>query len=232
MESDVIVSADEEVKENSKGVEDYTTLKQGMLNTNFEIDLPYDIASNNMAHSINIKNVDLPTQFKNYAVPKLDQQAYLVGELTNWENLDLLPGKANIIMDDTYIGVTQIDPNTALDTLNLSLGKDKRIYVKRMLVKEESKLSRKDNDITQTFTYELTVRNNKSSTVDFVLKDQYPLSSLQNVEVKVLSKGNADIENKEVGSLTWKLILKPGESRNIKFSYQIKYPKDKKISNI
>jgi hypothetical protein len=38
--------------------------------------------------------------------------------------------------------------------------------------------------------------------------------------------------NTEVGVLTWKLTLKPGESTKVRFVYSVKYPKDKKILNL
>lgn len=212
-------------------LDEYTTLKQGLLNTSFEIDLPYDIASNGEAHSINIKEAAIQSNLKNYAVPKLDADAYLLAEITNWQNLDLIPGNANIIMDDTYIGKSFIDPNTTADTLNLSLGKDKRVGVKRVLVKDASFSKTKDANIKQTFTYELTVKNNKVKDVNVILKDQYPISNLKEIEVELLNSDDAAI-NEELGVLTWKLTLKPGESRKIRFSYLVKYPKDKKLANL
>ncbi len=212
-------------------LDEFTTLKQGLLNTSFEIDLPYDIQSNGLAHSINIKEAAIQSNLKNYAVPKLDADAYLLAEITNWQNLDLIPGNANIIMDDTYIGKSFIDPNSTADTLNLSLGKDKRVGVKRTLVKDASLSKTKDANTKQTFTYELIVKNNKITDVNVILKDQYPLSNVKEIEVELLDDGGATI-NTELGVLTWKISLKPGESKKVRFSYIIKYPKDKKIENL
>jgi uncharacterized protein (TIGR02231 family) len=212
-------------------LDQYTTLKQGLLNTSFEIDLPYDIESNGQAHSINIKEAEIQSNLKNYAVPKLDADAYLLAEITNWQNLDLIPGNANIIMDDTYIGKSFIDPNTTADTLNLSLGKDKRVNVKRTLVKDATTTKTSNDNTKQTFTYELIVKNNKIKDINIVLKDQYPLSNVKEMEVELLDDGSA-IVNTELGILTWKLTLKPGESKKIRFSYKVKYPKDKRIVNL
>lgn len=210
---------------------DFTKLKQGLLNTNFEIDLPYDIESNGLSHSINIKEVSLQARLKNYGVPKLDADAYLLAELPDWESLDLIPGNANIIMDDTYIGRSFIDPNTTADTLNLSLGKDKRIALKRTLVKDSSYAKTKDAFTKQTFTYELVIKNNKITDADVILKDQYPLSNVKEVEVELTNNGEAAV-NTESGVLTWKFSLKPGESKKVRFSYVIKYPKGKRIANL
>jgi len=212
-------------------LQQYTTLNEGQLNTNFEIDLPYDIESDGKLHSVTIKDEEIACILKNYAVPRVDKEAYLLAEVADWQNLDLLPGDANIIMDDTYIGKSVIDPNTTADTLNLSLGKDKRIAVKRSLVKELSSLKTSGGSNKQLFTYEILVKNNKLTDVNLLLKDQFPLSTIKEVEVK-LEDGSDAMVNTETGVLTWKIDLKPGESKKMRFSYSVKYPKDKKIVNL
>ncbi|RYY56257.1 MAG: mucoidy inhibitor MuiA family protein [Chitinophagaceae bacterium] len=212
-------------------IQQYTTLNEGQLNTNFEIDLPYDIESDGELHQVTIRDEEISSILKNYAVPRLDKEAYLMAEVADWQSLDLLPGEANIIMDETYIGKSMIDPGTTADTLNLSLGRDKRVAVKRTLVKELSTLKTNGGYSRQVFTYELTVKNNKLTDVNLLLKDQYPLSNIKEVEVKLDESGEAMV-NTETGALTWKIELKPGESRKVRFSYTIRYPKDKKIINI
>ncbi len=212
-------------------LQQYTTLNEGQLNTNFEIDLPYDIESDGKLHSVTIKDQEISCILKNYAVPRIDKEAYLLAEVADWQNLDLLPGDANIIMDDTYIGKSVIDPNTTADTLNLSLGRDKRIAIKRSLVKEFSSLKTTGGSSRQVFTYEILVKNNKLTDINLLLKDQFPLSTIKEVEVK-LEDGSEAMVNVETGVLTWKIDLKPGESRKVRFSYSVKYPKDKKIVNL
>lgn len=216
---------------NASTLDDYTTLKQGLLNTSFEIDLPYDIESNGLAHSINIKEEQIASTLKNYAVPKLDGEAYLLAELTNWQNLDLIPGNANIIMDDTYIGKSFLDPNTTADTLNISLGKDRRVSVKRTLVKDATTSKTTASKTKQIYTYDLVVKNNKVKDIVVLLKDQFPLSNINEIEVELLEEDGA-IVNTEIGVLTWKLTLKPGESIKKRFKYSIKYPSDKKLVNV
>jgi uncharacterized protein (TIGR02231 family) len=161
----------------------------------------------------------------------MDKDAYLLAEVADWQNLDLLPGDANIIMDDTYIGRSLIDPNSIADTLNLSLGRDKRVAIKRSLIKELSSLKTSGKESKQVFTYELTVKNNKLTDVNLLLKDQYPLSNIKEVTV-ALEDGHEAMVNPETGVLTWKIDLKPGESKKVRFSYTVKYPKDLKIINL
>lgn len=209
----------------------YTTLNQSQLYTNFEIDLPYDIPADGKAYSVSIKEEDIKATYKHYAVPKLDRDAFLIAHIKDWETLDLMPGDANIVMDNVYIGKSFIDPNTTTDTLNLSLGRDKRVAIKRRLVKELTKSKVKGDFKTETFVYEITVRNNKKEKLSMVLKDQYPLSEVKEVEITLDSKSGAEV-NEEFGTLNWKTDLQPGEVKKFRFGYTVKYPKDKSISNL
>ncbi len=212
-------------------LQQYTNLNQGQLNTNYEIDLPYDISSDGQLNSVTIKDQEINCVLKNYAVPRVDKDAYLLAEVADWQNLDLLPGDANIIMDDTYIGKSVIDPNSTADTLNLSLGRDKRVAVKRSVVKELSSLKTSGKESKQIFTYEILVKNNKVTDVNLLLKDQYPLSNIKEVVVTLDDSGAAMV-NPETGVLTWKIDLKPGESKKVRFTYSVKYPKDQRIVNL
>jgi len=209
----------------------YTTLNESQLFTSFEIDLPYDVPTDGRSYSVAIKEEKIAATYKHYAIPKLDKDAFLLAEISNWETLDLLPGEANVIMDNVYLGKSFIDPNTTMDTLNISLGRDKRMAVKRLLMKEYSKTKFIGNNKTETFTYEITVKNNKKETVNMLLKDQYPLSSIKEIEVELIDSDGAEV-NTELGSLNWKISLKPNESRKYRFSYKVTYPKDKKIANL
>jgi uncharacterized protein (TIGR02231 family) len=206
----------------------YTTLTESQLNTNFEIALPYDIESDGQLHNVNIKEEKISAILKNYAVPKLDKDAYLLAEISEWESLDLLPGNANIIMDNTYLGKSFIEANSTDDTLKLSLGKDRRLSIKRQPVKDFTSTKTSGNNTKQIFTYEITVKNNKLTEVDLSIKDQYPISMVKEIEIKLDDFGGATVEE-ELGILGWNIKLKPGESQKLRFSYTVKYAKDKKI---
>ncbi len=83
----------------------------------------------------------------------------------DWEGLQLLPGEANIIFEGTYIGKTQLNPGSTSDTLNLTLGKDRRVAITREKLKDFSSVKFLGNKKLQTFTYEITVKNNKKEAI-------------------------------------------------------------------
>ena len=208
---------------------DYITVKDNELNVTFDIDLPYDVPGNGKEQNVSLKEFPVNTLYKYYAVPRLDKDAYLLGEVADWEQLNLLPGEANIIFEGTYIGKSYIDPNSTQDTLNLTLGKDKRIVVKKEKLKDFSSVKFLGSNKKQVFTYEITVKNNKKEAISMLLKDQYPLSTNKDIEVELTESKDA-ANNTELGVLTWKLQLAPGEVKKVRVSYSVKYPKDKYVN--
>jgi TonB-dependent SusC/RagA subfamily outer membrane receptor len=212
-----------------KEMSDYVGMKDNQLNVVFEIDLPYDVPSNGKEQNVNLKDFKIPAQYKYYSAPRFDKDAYLVGEVVDWEALNLLPGEANIIFEGTYIGKTTIDANSVKDTLNLTLGRDKRVVINRERLGDFSSVKFLGANKKQTLTFEITVRNNKKEAVQMDLRDQYPVSTNKEIEVELLQHDGASV-NTETGILSWNVQLAPGEIKKFRVSYSVKYPKDKVVN--
>ncbi|MEP7092983.1 MAG: mucoidy inhibitor MuiA family protein [Flavobacterium sp.] len=210
-------------------VSNYTTVEENQLNVSFDIDIPYDILSNGKVHSVSLKEIKLPASYKYYAVPKVENEAFLLAEIEDYSKYNLLRGEANIIFEGMYVGKTFIEPSQTSDTLNLSMGRDKKVSIKREKVADKSGTKFLSSKKEQTFTYDITIRNNKKEAVELLLKDQYPLSTNKEIEVELLQSDNAKV-NAETGILTWQLQLKPNETKKIRISYRVKYPKDQTLN--
>lgn len=206
-------------------VSNYTTVAENQLNISFDIDIPYDILSNGKVHSVSLKEIKLPASYKYYSVPKIENEAFLLAEIADYSKYNLLRGEANIIFEGMYVGKTFIEPNQTSDTLNLSMGRDKKVSIKREKVADKSGTKFLSAKKEQTFTFDITVRNNKKEAVELLLKDQYPLSSNKEIEIELLQSDGAKI-NTETGILTWQLQLKANENKKFRISYRVKYPKD------
>lgn len=208
------------------GLDDYITVSDKELNVTFDIDLPYDVPTNGKAQTAVLKEYVVPATYQFYSVPKLDKEVFLLAQIADWEKLSLLPGEANIIFEGTYIGKSFIDPASTQDTLNLTMGRDKRVVVKREKLMDYSSVKFLGSNKRQTFTYEVTVKNNKKEAINMLVKDQYPLSQNKEIEVELLESNGAAV-NEETCVLNWKLSLAAGEVKKLRISYSVKYPKDK-----
>ena len=212
-----------------KEMSDYVNVRDNELNVVFDIEMPYDVPSNGKEQNVNLKDVKVPAQYKYYSIPRLDKDAYLMGKIVDWESLNLIPGEANIIFEGTYIGKTSIDANIVVDTLNFTMGRDKRVAITREKLTDFSSVKFLGSNKKQIFTYEITIRNNKKEAIQMELHDQYPVSTYKEIEVELLQADGATV-NAETGVLTWNPQLAPGEIKKFRVSYSVKYPKDKVLN--
>ncbi len=210
-------------------LDQYVQTDNSGINTVFDISLPYTIPSDGQQHNVAIKTAELTATYRYYAVPKLDRDAFLQAQITGWEDLDLLPAQTNIFYEGTYVGQGYIDVRNVKDTMNLSLGRDKKIVVRRERDKELRSVKTIGTNVREAFVYKISVRNTRNKPVDIVVIDQVPISNDKDIEVSDRDYKGGDY-NETTGAVTWKLQLKPNETKELVLGYSVKYPKGKQVN--
>ena len=208
---------------------DYVTIQDNTLTTEYDIDLPFDITTNGKEKVASLLTKQVEAAYTFYSIPKLNDNVYLVAKIPNWSKLNLLNGDANLFFENTFIGKTEINASAVQDTFDLTIVTDKRILIKREKLKDFSSTQFLSSYKKEVFTYEITVKNNKSVTAAINIRDQFPICSTKEIEVELL-ESTAAAANTETGELNWSISLQPNEQKKIRFSYSIKYPKDKKLN--
>ncbi len=206
----------------------YTQMSQNIVGTEFDIALPYSIKSNGEAHLVEIQTKSLPATYYHTVVPKLDQNAFVMSKITDWEGMNLLPASANIFFDGTYIGETFINPTQLNDTLSISLGRDPSVYVQRKKLKDKIKIQTIGNNRIQEMGFEIILKNRKTTPIHLVVEDHIPVSRNEEIKINAIDLGNAK-HNEVTGALSWKLELPQGKEQKLHFSYSIKYDKNKPL---
>lgn len=200
------------------------------VHVNYKIAVPYNIDGNGKTQLIDLKDYIVKAEYKYYSIPKLSDETYLVASLSDYMKHNLLPGYATVTFDNTFVGKTMLKPNVTDSIITLTLTTDPRIAVKREKRNEFSSTKHVGNTTTDTHSYLITVKNNQNKAVKLTLKEQYPLSSNKDIEVKVTEvTPAATYDKKDFGVLTWDMDLMAGETRTFIVSYSIKYPKGERV---
>lgn len=215
-------------EDKAKTAVDYTVVQENQTNIEFDISIPYSIPSDGKVKIVEIQKNTLPSQYQYYAAPKLDKDAFLMARVSGWEQYNLLPGEANLFFEGTYLGKSYIDPRYTKDTLEISLGRDNSISITREKLKDFSSTKEIGTNTKETFTFEISIRNKKKSTVSLEIQDQIPVSTDKDIVVEALELSGG-ILDEATGKVTWKFDLKSAETKKIKISYSVKYPKDKQV---
>lgn len=212
-------------------VADFVTVDNAGISTSFDIDLPYTILSNGQEHLVAITNYSLPATYRYFAVPKLDKDAFLQAQVTNWQDLNLIPAATNIFYEGTYVGQGYIDTRNTSDTLTFSLGRDKKIVVRREQDKKLRSVKHFGSNTREAFAYTITVRNTRKDNISIVLQDQLPVSNDKDIEIESKEVGNGTVDETS-GTVTWYMSLKPNDQQSTNIGYTIKYPKGKQIPSL
>lgn len=206
----------------------YSSLVETMIDVEYEIKLPYRIKSDGKHHTVAIQKKEIPTDYYHFLVPKADNQAFLMAQLTDWEELQLMPAQANIYFDGSFIGNTRLNPSIFSDTLELPLGTDRNILVSRKKIKDEKRPKLIGNIETRTVSYAIAVKNNRMGEVNLVIEDQIPVSRNEEIEIILTNAGKARHREK-AGMLSWRFALGSKAMRKLSYTYEMEYDKTKQL---
>jgi uncharacterized protein (TIGR02231 family) len=212
-------------------VADYVRTIETTLNTEFDIMLPYTVSSGNKPTLVDVKVHEVKADYVYSVAPKLDKDAFLIANAVGWEDFNLLPGEANIFFEGTFVGKSFIDPNSIKDTLAISLGRDKRIVVKREKLKDFSAKKMIGTNQRALYAFEISVRNTKNEVVKIKVEDQIPVSQNSQIEITAEDVGGAKY-NSVTGKLTWDITLQSNETKKLIYKYEVKFPKDKVVAGL
>jgi uncharacterized protein (TIGR02231 family) len=167
-------------------------------------------------------------------VPKLAPVAYLTASFKRAGTDPLLPGGVQLIRDGVYVGTGRIDATPVGEPIKLGFGEDARLKVDYAPLKTEegetgtfttSRMERRETRVALT--------NLASEALPVQVEDQLPVSEMTDLKIEPLS-GNTPPTQTTLdgrrGALAWGIDLKPGETKEIRFGWQARWPVDKPMT--
>ena len=207
------------------------SINSNQLNVSYDVDIPYDILTNGEDHIISLFQQEIPAQYEYFAAPRYSTDAFLLAKVKDFSKYGLLTAPANIIFENMYIGETTINPSQTEEEMNITLGNDRRISINKEDIKDKSGEKFLSSYREKTVTYDLVIRNNKKESINIEIKDGIPLSNNDAIKVELLESSGAK-KNDETGILLWNLKISPSETKKLRVSYKVRYPKDFMINNL
>lgn len=210
---------------NATKYSEMTVSQLTMLGKEYEVGMKHTIISDGKEKIIALETKSTKADYKHYTIPKIEKAAYISALMPQWEDLELMDASGKIYLENNYINDTYISSSNTEDTLNLSIGQDKRVAVDRKVAKTKpEKTGLLSNTIETIVTITLSIKNNNQTPIDINVVDQIPLSNQENIKITAGDLSNAQYDEK-TGKLTWDFSLKPLEQKTITFSYTVRQPK-------
>ncbi|MEG4166935.1 MULTISPECIES: mucoidy inhibitor MuiA family protein [unclassified Microcoleus] len=192
----------------------------------FQIAGNTNIPSDSSRQKVTIFSENYPFQPEYIAVPRLVSFAYLQAVVVNpLTGATLLPGKANIFRDNTFVGTVQLENVSPGQEYKLNLGIDEGLKIERQLVERQVDKKLIGNQRRTSYAYRLSVTNLRQVQVHLTLQEQLPVS--RNEQIKVRSTlTNPKIVAGEMGLLEWIMSLPPQAKQELYYQFVVEHPPD------
>ena len=92
------------MEDQDASVVNWNTVESRTTTIEFVIQTPFSVPSDGAPHMIGVSSQTIPATYKHYTTPKRDKDAFLYARTTGWEDLNLLPGEANVFFEGTFVG--------------------------------------------------------------------------------------------------------------------------------
>lgn len=198
--------------------------KQGVIT--FGVSSDCNIPSDGVPHKTTIFNKDFPCRTEYIAIPQLISLAYLQTTVTNPLNsVTLLPGRANVFRDNTFVGTTELENIAPGQDFKLNLGIDEGLKIERDLVERQVDKKLIGNQQRTTFAYRCVITNLREQEVGLTLTEQLPLSRHEQIKIR-LTRSHPQIQIGEMGILEWSLTLPPLSKQELYYQFTVEHSPD------
>lgn len=191
-----------------------------------------DIPSDGTPHKTALAHHNLEPKMDYVAVPKHTDAVYRRATTINSSGAPWLAGQANLFVDDAFVGKTRIDFTAQRGELELLLGVEDGITIKRELVRRDvdKKLLRETRRIR--FGYEIELENLLDTAVHVELKDHIPVSNHEELKVKLQHSNPTPTDITELNLMEWSLTLQPKQKQSVSYEFTVEHPRTLQVSRL
>jgi uncharacterized protein (TIGR02231 family) len=167
------------------------------------------------------------------SVPKKDATAFLHAKFTYGGIAPLLPGEVSLYRDGVFTGRGTLPLIVQGEEKELGFGQDDAVKIARVELKRakgESGIIASSSTDEQHF--KITVKNYHDWVMPVTIIDQIPVSDEEKIVIDLLPMTTEPTErnyDEKQGLLAWTYELKPQEEKEIKLSYELKWPAKRDI---
>lgn len=200
----------------------------------FKIPGRVSLGASEGAKSLRVSSASIAPDLAVRAVPVLDPTAFLEASFKQAEDAPLLPGRVAIYRDGVFVGRGQMAAASKDETVRLGFGADDKVKVARVAVRKiEGSAGIISSAKTDEREFKITLRSGHARPIKAVIEDQVPTSETAEIQVEMLAvttpPSERDLRDRR-GVLAWNFEAAPGEAKEIKLGWRLRWPGDKVVA--
>ncbi|KDR73716.1 hypothetical protein GALMADRAFT_251524 [Galerina marginata CBS 339.88] len=160
---------------------------KGNIVATFRVPGLISVPSDRSKHNITIAELNLDANIIWYTIPVSDPGVHIKAKIKNDSDYTFIPGVANIYVDGSFMGTTNIPSTSPQGLVDCGLGLDSSVRVTYYPREEKSSVAGfYQKKVTQSFTQRITILNTKSTAIENLrVIEHVPISEDESVEVKL-----------------------------------------------
>lgn len=199
--------------------------EQGVTAATYRPVRPVAVPGDGSAHRAVVAVLELSSALDYVTAPVRAAEAHLRATVVNSSPHTLLPGAASVFHGSDFVGSTRLPAWAPGEEVELALGLDDRIRVKRELVRRADTKAALGSTRRREVEYRITVANHTPRPARVSVLDQLPVSRDENITVRQTRLDPAPTERGDLGELRWRLELPPGGSQEIVLGIRVELAK-------
>ena len=211
-----------------------TTVDTGGFQAVFRVPGRVSVAASEGAKSFRISTEQIAPELLVRAVPALDETAFLEASFKHAEEAPLLPGRVSVYRDGIFVGRSAMPLTPKDEALRLGFGADEKVKVTRTVTRKiEGSAGIISSAKTDEREFKITLRSGHAQPIKAVIEDQVPTSETADIQVELLPittpPSERDLRDRR-GVLAWNFEAAPGETKEIKLGWRLRWPGDKVVA--
>jgi uncharacterized protein (TIGR02231 family) len=216
-----------------KAEEQQAVLEDAGFQVMFRVPARIAVPAGQGSKSFRIASATIAPELMVHAVPALAETAFLQASFKHAEDAPLLPGRVSIYRDGVFVGRSPMALAAKDEVVRLGFGIDEKVKVARTVVRRnEGTAGLISSSRTDEREFKTIIGNAHEFAIRVAIEDLLPVSETEDIQVEMLPVTTPptarDLRDRR-GVMEWAFEAKPGETREIKLGWRVRWPKDKVV---
>ena len=195
----------------------------------FDTPEPVTLPSDGQVHKVPLRVDEYTARIEHVVVPVVEQAAYVQAVVDNGSPYPVLAGMNNVFLDGGYLGQVASATVAPGQPLQLALGIDRSVKVKRRQEQLSDKGGLFGNQKVRAYQVTVELNNYHDVPVQARILDRIPYTYDEGIKVVDVEHSLEPSVDHGNGMLEWSVEVPPGQELELTFTYTLKHNKNYRV---